>query len=216
MDYRSLGPTGMMVSPLCLGAMMFGPWGEPDHAAGTAIIHRALDAGINFIDTADVYSGGESETIVGEALAGALGDEHADAAALVEHAPVDQQVDRLAGGGGVDPVERGELVRRGDLVALSVGAREHVARDPVGELLEDGRPVVEHVASFVPVAALVSWFSNEPRRRCSRCQGTIASSSRRFPLLRRRTDERCSLHRCREHLSSVHGPSGPGQVSRRR
>jgi aryl-alcohol dehydrogenase-like predicted oxidoreductase len=69
MNYRSLGPTGMQVSPLCLGAMMFGPWGEPDHEVSIKIIHRALDAGINFIDTADVYSMGESEEIVGEALA---------------------------------------------------------------------------------------------------------------------------------------------------
>jgi aryl-alcohol dehydrogenase-like predicted oxidoreductase len=70
MDYRSLGRTGMQVSPLCLGAMMFGAWGEPDHGTSLGIIHRALDAGINFIDTADVYSQGESETIVGKALAG--------------------------------------------------------------------------------------------------------------------------------------------------
>jgi aryl-alcohol dehydrogenase-like predicted oxidoreductase len=69
MDQRTLGRTGVHVSPLCLGAMMFGAWGEPDHDAGIRIIHRALDAGINFIDTADVYSRGESETIVGKALA---------------------------------------------------------------------------------------------------------------------------------------------------
>src|SRR5215213_5549835 len=75
MDYRSLGTTGMQVSPLCLGAMMFGAWGEPDHDASIAIIHRALDAGINFIDTADVYSQGESETIVGKALAGGRRDD---------------------------------------------------------------------------------------------------------------------------------------------
>jgi aryl-alcohol dehydrogenase-like predicted oxidoreductase len=67
--YRSLGRTGMQVSPLCLGAMMFGAWGEPDHDTSVRIIHRALDAGINFIDTADVYSQGESEVIVGKALA---------------------------------------------------------------------------------------------------------------------------------------------------
>ena len=60
----------MHVSPLCLGAMMFGAWGEPDHDAAIRIIHRALDAGINFIDTADVYSRGESEEIVGKALSG--------------------------------------------------------------------------------------------------------------------------------------------------
>jgi aryl-alcohol dehydrogenase-like predicted oxidoreductase len=70
MDLRTLGRTGVQVSPLCLGAMMFGAWGEPDHDAGIRIIHRALDAGINFIDTADVYSRGESEEIVGKALSG--------------------------------------------------------------------------------------------------------------------------------------------------
>jgi aryl-alcohol dehydrogenase-like predicted oxidoreductase len=69
MGQRALGRTGVRVSPLCLGAMMFGAWGEPDHDAGIRIIHRALDAGINFIDTADVYSRGESEEIVGKALA---------------------------------------------------------------------------------------------------------------------------------------------------
>jgi aryl-alcohol dehydrogenase-like predicted oxidoreductase len=70
MERRPLGRTGMQVSPLCLGAMMFGAWGEPDHDKSVAIVHRALDADINFIDTADVYSQGESETIVGKALAG--------------------------------------------------------------------------------------------------------------------------------------------------
>jgi aryl-alcohol dehydrogenase-like predicted oxidoreductase len=75
MEYRSLGRTGMHVSPLCLGAMMFGAWGEPDHDTSVRIIHRALDAGINFIDTADVYSQGESEVIVGKALAGGRRDD---------------------------------------------------------------------------------------------------------------------------------------------
>ncbi len=70
MDYRSLGRTGMQVSPLCLGAMMFGAWGERDHDTSISIIHRALDAGINFVDTADVYAQGESEEIVGKALKG--------------------------------------------------------------------------------------------------------------------------------------------------
>jgi len=68
MDYRTLGRTGIRVSPLCLGAMMFGAWGNPDHDESVQIIHAALDAGINFIDTADVYSRGESEEIVGKAL----------------------------------------------------------------------------------------------------------------------------------------------------
>jgi aryl-alcohol dehydrogenase-like predicted oxidoreductase len=67
-ELRLLGRTGVKVSPLCLGAMMFGAWGNPDRDESVRIIHAALDAGINFVDTADVYSGGESEQIVGKAL----------------------------------------------------------------------------------------------------------------------------------------------------
>ena len=74
MEHRTLGRTGVKVSPLCLGAMMFGAWGEQDHDESVRIIHRALDAGINFVDTADVYSRGESEEIVGKALAGGRRD----------------------------------------------------------------------------------------------------------------------------------------------
>jgi aryl-alcohol dehydrogenase-like predicted oxidoreductase len=70
MHYRKFGTTGVRVSPLCLGAMMFGKWGNQNHDDSIKIIHRALDSGINFIDTADVYSAGESEEIVGKALAG--------------------------------------------------------------------------------------------------------------------------------------------------
>ncbi|HEY2593035.1 MAG TPA: aldo/keto reductase [Chloroflexota bacterium] len=70
MHYRPLGRTGITVSQLCLGAMMFGAFGNSDHDQAVRIIHRALDAGINFIDTADGYSAGESEAIVGSALAG--------------------------------------------------------------------------------------------------------------------------------------------------
>ena len=74
MELRPLGKTGVQVSQLCLGAMMFGAWGETDHDESIRIIHAALDAGINFVDTADVYSRGESEEIVGKALAGARRD----------------------------------------------------------------------------------------------------------------------------------------------
>jgi aryl-alcohol dehydrogenase-like predicted oxidoreductase len=74
MKYRTLGRTGIEVSPYCLGAMMFGAIGNPDHDDSIRIIHRALDAGINFIDTADVYSHGESEEIVGKALKGRRDD----------------------------------------------------------------------------------------------------------------------------------------------
>jgi aryl-alcohol dehydrogenase-like predicted oxidoreductase len=74
MNYRLLGVTGVQVSPLCLGTMMFGAWANSDHDESIRIIHRALDAGINFVDTADLYSGGESEEIVGKALAGGRRD----------------------------------------------------------------------------------------------------------------------------------------------
>ena len=74
MEYRPLGRTGVSVSQLCLGAMMFGAFGNPDHDDAVRIIHKALDAGINFIDTADGYSAGESELILGKALTGGRRD----------------------------------------------------------------------------------------------------------------------------------------------
>ncbi|WP_447730984.1 aldo/keto reductase [Pseudoxanthomonas suwonensis] len=70
MHYRTLGRTGIQVSPYCLGAMMFGKLANPDHDDCIRMVHRALEAGINFIDTADAYSEGESEVIVGKALKG--------------------------------------------------------------------------------------------------------------------------------------------------
>jgi aryl-alcohol dehydrogenase-like predicted oxidoreductase len=74
MDYRNLGSTGVKVSEFCLGAMMFGAWGNTDHDDSIRIIHAALDAGINFIDTADVYGEGESEEILAKALVGRRDD----------------------------------------------------------------------------------------------------------------------------------------------
>ena len=74
MRYRTLGSTGIEVSVHCLGTMMFGAVGNPDHADCTRVINTALDAGINFVDTADMYSSGESEQIVGKALAGRRDD----------------------------------------------------------------------------------------------------------------------------------------------
>jgi aryl-alcohol dehydrogenase-like predicted oxidoreductase len=74
MEQRRLGTTGVWVSELCLGTMMFGEWGTKDHEESIRVIHRALDAGITFVDTADVYSAGESEVIVGKALAGRRDD----------------------------------------------------------------------------------------------------------------------------------------------
>jgi aryl-alcohol dehydrogenase-like predicted oxidoreductase len=74
MKRRTLGGTGISVSEYALGAMMFGKLGNPDHDDSVRIIHRALDAGINFVDTADIYSAGESEEIVGKALKGRRDD----------------------------------------------------------------------------------------------------------------------------------------------
>src|SRR3954465_2515086 len=74
MEHRTLGRTGVRVSKLCLGTMMFGAWGNQDHEDSVRIIHAALDAGINFVDTADVYSAGESEEILGKALKGRRDD----------------------------------------------------------------------------------------------------------------------------------------------
>src|SRR4249920_2139992 len=105
MEYRSLGRTGMQVSPLCLGAMMFGAWGEPDHDVSIKIIHRALDAGINFIDTADVYSQGESESIVGKALAGGRRDD------IILATKVHSQMGVVGFGERGDPNKRGNSRR---------------------------------------------------------------------------------------------------------
>lgn len=74
MRYRPLGRTGIQVSPYCLGAMMFGKMANADHDECVRIIHKALDFGINFIDTADAYSHGDSEVIVGKALKGRRDD----------------------------------------------------------------------------------------------------------------------------------------------
>lgn len=104
MDFRILGPTGIHVSPVCLGTMMFGAWGEPDHEESTRIIHRALDAGINFVDTADVYSKGESETIVGKALQGRRDD-------VVLATKVNSPMDVGLGEAGGDPNKRGSSPR---------------------------------------------------------------------------------------------------------
>lgn len=74
MRRRILGGTGISVSEYALGAMMLGAWGNTDHDACVRLVHRALDAGINFVDTADVYAAGESEEIVGKALQGRRDD----------------------------------------------------------------------------------------------------------------------------------------------
>ncbi|TDX02917.1 aldo/keto reductase [Kribbella sp. VKM Ac-2566] len=97
MHYRTLGRTGIKVSPYALGAMMFGAVGNDDRGESIRIIHKALDAGINFVDTADMYSYGGSEEIVGEALKGRR--EHV-VLATKSHLPM-----------GDDPNERGNSRR---------------------------------------------------------------------------------------------------------
>ncbi len=74
MEYRTLGSTGVRVSTHCLGAMMFGAWGNPDVDECVRIVHAALDGGVNVVDTADMYSAGQSEEIVGRALRGRRDD----------------------------------------------------------------------------------------------------------------------------------------------
>src|SRR6188508_551243 len=74
MEYRTLGGTGLKVSTHCLGTMMFGEWGNTDVDDCIGTIRAAIDGGINFVDTADVYSAGESEEIVGKALRGRRDD----------------------------------------------------------------------------------------------------------------------------------------------
>ena len=94
MERSYLGGTGISVSRHCLGAMMFGAMGNRDHEDCVRIIHRALDAGINFIDTADVYSAGESETIVGKAL-----EDKRDQVVLATkfYAPMGQDANQMGG-----------------------------------------------------------------------------------------------------------------------
>ena len=66
MQYRNLGRSGLKISPICLGTMMFG--GPTDEATSSRIIAKAREAGINFIDSADAYNGGQSEQVVGRAI----------------------------------------------------------------------------------------------------------------------------------------------------
>jgi aryl-alcohol dehydrogenase-like predicted oxidoreductase len=87
MKYRTLGRTGVSVSTLCLGTLMLGPWGGNDEETSIKIVRRALDAGINFIDTADYYSGGRVEEILGKVLAGRGVRDHVVLATKV-HAPM--------------------------------------------------------------------------------------------------------------------------------
>src|SRR5215213_2259248 len=169
MDYRTLGRTGVKVSPLCLGAMMFGQWGNPDHDDSVRIIHRALDAGINFIDTADVYSRGESETIVAKALAGGRRDDVVLAT-------------KVHGTMGDDPNERGNSRR---WIVHEVDNSLRRLRTDWIDLYQIHRPepdtdIDETLGAWSPLAA--GWLSGRYRKDAD------VPTSRRAQMLPRRYD----------------------------
>lgn len=97
MHYRALGRSGVQVSKLCLGTMMFGPWGNEDEADSIRVIHAALDAGVNFVDTADVYSAGVSEEITGKAIATWTGDRDDVVLATKFNMPMGDDLNRRGG-----------------------------------------------------------------------------------------------------------------------
>src|SRR3954468_20661345 len=136
MNYRPLGRTGVQVSPLSLGTMMFGAWGNTDHHDSIRIIHRALDEGINFVDTADVYSAGESEEIVGKALKGRRDD-----VVLAT---------KFWGPMGEDPNQRGV-------------SRRWIISEVENSLRRLG---TDHVAARQPAQARSGPAAREGRRRC--------------------------------------------------
>ena len=135
MQRRVLGRSGVQVSEYCLGAMMFGQWGNADHDDSVRIIHRALDAGINFIDTADVYSQGESEEIVGKAIVGRRDD-------LVI-------ATKFHGVMGEDPNMAGSAVNMARLIALGEGFSELVPPEVPRQLVVPAAVVTkENVADY--------------------------------------------------------------------
>jgi aryl-alcohol dehydrogenase-like predicted oxidoreductase len=109
MELRALGRTGVKVSPLCLGAMMFGAWGETDHDESIRIIHTALDAGINFIDTAPVYG----KDAVGETMLADLIKSNRDDIVLTTKCGYDIDAERTHPGQSERPHDwRRESIRK--------------------------------------------------------------------------------------------------------
>ena len=135
MQRRSLGGTGMSVSDTCLGTMMFGAQGNTDHDESVAHDPPALDAGVNFVDTADVYSGGESEQIVAKALKGRRDDVVLATKFGLPVSPDPNRHGRLAtldhrGGGGQPAAPRDRPHR--PLPDAPLRSRHRPRRDPVG------------------------------------------------------------------------------------
>jgi aryl-alcohol dehydrogenase-like predicted oxidoreductase len=130
MEYRPLGRIGVQVSKLCLGAMMLGDWGTRDHDESIRIVHRALEAGINFVDSADVYSNGESEVIVDKALAGGRRDDVVLATKV--HMPMGEDPNRRGNSPRWIIREAEESLRRlgTDWIDLAVHLRAAAGLDP--------------------------------------------------------------------------------------
>ena len=197
MEYRVLGGTGVRVSSLCLGAMMFGPIGNDDRDDCVRIIHRALDGGINFVDTADVYSNGVSEEIVGAALRGRRDD-----VVLAT---------KLHGSMGRDPNQRGNsrrwIVRELEASLRRLGT-DHVdlyqlhRPDPSTDLEETLEAMTDMVRAgkvrYVGTSAFPAWQLVEAqtladrrsliRPRCEQCSYSIlmrAAERDVFPVAQR-------------------------------
>ena len=161
MKTRVLGSTGVRVSPLCLGAMMFGAWGNRDHDDSIRIIDRAIDAGINFIDTADVYSAGESEEIVAKALAGARREDIV--LATKAHGPM-----------GQDPNERGNSRRW--LIRECENSLRRLGTDYI-DLYQIHRRELPRAFGSSPITPCTFVASTTLSRRPLRARPTISSDS---------------------------------------
>jgi len=142
-NYRNLGTTDVEVSPLCLGTMMFGAWGNTDHADCIRIIHAALEAGINFIDTANRYAGGETEEIVGKALAGRRGDAVLATKVFFPMGP--EPYDRGLSRGAILKQVEASLRRRRS--AVSHTSRETLCGSPGSALRGRHQPAPERTAA---------------------------------------------------------------------
>jgi aryl-alcohol dehydrogenase (NADP+) len=208
MRMRTLGGTGIKVSPYCLGAMMFGAWGNPDHAESIRIIHAALDGGINFVDTADVYSAGESEEIVGQALQGRRDEV---VLATKAHSPMGQDVNMRGNSRRwiVREVENSLRRLRTDYIDLYQMHRPDPDTDidetlsALSDLVRSGK--VRAIGSSTFLASRLSRLSGW--RRAAVMSGSAASN--------RPTRSWCaaSRGRCCRHARSTAWASSPGARS---
>ena len=222
MRYRTLGGTGIEVSSHCLGTMMFGAVGNPDHDDCVRIIHAALDQGINFVDTADMYSAGESEEIVGKALQGPPRRRRArDQGALpdgrgpqpqrqlpaLDHprgrgqpAPARHRLDRPLPGAPAGPLDR----HRGDTLGADRPGprRARSARSAA----RPSRPRRSSRRTTSPSGA--GYGRSGPSSRRTRCSAA-GSSARVLPVVQRLRHGRADLEPARLRLPDRHVPQGP-------